>query len=417
MDFKTGAWDYPSSVIGLATRREVRGYANANLPLQLTGIQINDAATPTPTKFLDLTYSYPASPNNDGRITSEAESVTNITTSYQYDKLARLSSASSTNWGLAFGYDEYGNRTGQSVTAGAALAFTATYNANNQMSGTDACSNLYSYDANGNQLRLPDCSLLAYDADNRMSKWSRSGSNTEYYQYHPGGARVWKYTAGAPPSSTFYLYGPSGQMLADTSGNEYVYFAGRQMYAMNAWKGTVQYFDRLGTKRKWEGWGQSAGSISYYPFGDRTGAGTNSTEFASTYRDASSGLDYAINRYYSSSMGRFLSADPYMASGGPSDPQSWNRYGYGANDPVNRYDPTGLMADANPGDTTGDCIAVYVNGISWGCLGGTGTGTIGGGGGGICQVGFVGDPLVPMPTCGAPPPLPEMEPDPAKEPR
>src|SRR5271166_191578 len=36
-----------------------------------------------------------------------------------------------------------------------------------------------------------------------------------------------------------------------------------------------------------------------------------------------------------------MSPDPYTASGGPSDPGSWNRYAYTEGDPVNGVDPTG----------------------------------------------------------------------------
>jgi hypothetical protein len=50
-------------------------------------------------------------------------------------------------------------------------------------------------------------------------------------------------------------------------------------------------------------------------------------------------LDYADQRYYASSFGRFTTPDPYIASGGPADPQSWNRYTRG--DPVNRLDRRG----------------------------------------------------------------------------
>jgi hypothetical protein len=47
--------------------------------------------------------------------------------------------------------------------------------------------------------------------------------------------------------------------------------------------------------------------------------------------------------------GRFLSPDPYQASGGSGVPQSWNRYAYVMNDPVNLYDPPGLfISTANP---------------------------------------------------------------------
>jgi len=47
-------------------------------------------------------------------------------------------------------------------------------------------------------------------------------------------------------------------------------------------------------------------------------------------------------RYYGAGTGRFLTADPYQASGGPGDPGSWNRYTYVQGDPINFGDPEGL---------------------------------------------------------------------------
>jgi RHS repeat-associated protein len=60
-----------------------------------------------------------------------------------------------------------------------------------------------------------------------------------------------------------------------------------------------------------------------------------------------SGNDYAVNRYMSPGMGRFLTPDPYTASGGPADPGSWNHYAYTRGDPINRHDPSGLQ-DCDP---------------------------------------------------------------------
>ena len=44
-------------------------------------------------------------------------------------------------------------------------------------------------------------------------------------------------------------------------------------------------------------------------------------------------------RYYDSLTGTFCSADPL--AGHPEDPQSWNRYPYGRNDPIDITDPSG----------------------------------------------------------------------------
>jgi RHS repeat-associated protein len=72
-------------------------------------------------------------------------------------------------------------------------------------------------------------------------------------------------------------------------------------------------------------------------------ATANDTEKYATYtRDSLTGLDYAVNRYYSSIWGRFLSPDPYGASARVLNPQSWNRYAYTIGDPMNSGDPSGL---------------------------------------------------------------------------
>jgi len=48
-------------------------------------------------------------------------------------------------------------------------------------------------------------------------------------------------------------------------------------------------------------------------------------------------------RFYASSYGRFLTPDPMGAkAANPNDPESWNRYSYAIDDPVNRNDPNGL---------------------------------------------------------------------------
>jgi RHS repeat-associated core domain len=55
-------------------------------------------------------------------------------------------------------------------------------------------------------------------------------------------------------------------------------------------------------------------------------------------------LDYMHARYYDPNMGRFLSVDPTMESADLKRPQSWNRYSYVLNSPINALDPDGRQA-------------------------------------------------------------------------
>ena len=67
---------------------------------------------------------------------------------------------------------------------------------------------------------------------------------------------------------------------------------------------------------------------------------TTKWQFTTYERDPESGLDYAVFRYDSSRLGRFMSPDPL--AGTIFNPQSLNRYAYVLNDPVNLIDPLGL---------------------------------------------------------------------------
>jgi RHS repeat-associated protein len=142
------------------------------------------------------------------------------------------------------------------------------------------------------------------------------------------------------------FYSPSGAKLAAynviawstefraVSTGYYEYFGGKMLKNSSGWVNQ----DRLGSVGK------------FFPYGqERPSATTNGTEkFATYFRDSETGLDYAQNRYHSAGDGRFLSPDPYQASGGPSDPGSWNRYAYTRGDPLNRFDRSGLQDDELP---------------------------------------------------------------------
>jgi RHS repeat-associated protein len=105
--------------------------------------------------------------------------------------------------------------------------------------------------------------------------------------------------------------------------------------------------DRLGSVRLHATNGRS----SYQPYGAEVAPTTSDqrTKFATYFRD-SAGLDYAGQRYYSNVTGRFLTPDPADAGAAdPTNPNSWNMYGYAGGDPVNFIDPDGLAPCSSSG--------------------------------------------------------------------
>jgi RHS repeat-associated protein len=310
---------------------------------------------------LDIQYAYPATQNN-GKISSQYDNVSGEQITYMYDSLNRLASATGSGWGQSYNYDGFGNLTDQNVTSGTAPALHVTYDpATNRQ--TAECA-----DANGNLCG----SYYSYDVENRFVRkgapWS--GTPDVAYSYRPGNKRVWKganyvyndQTNWSLPSTdevTFWSitgqklatynlsqYQPGGyytlpQLVATQTGANY-YFGGKLV------KNSTGYVtpDRLGSIGK------------YFPYGqERPSATTDGKEkFATYFRDAETGLDYAKNRYEQPGMGRFITADRYANSAGAGDPGGWNRYAYTGGDPVNRTDPNGLAfcipgADCNDEET------------------------------------------------------------------
>jgi RHS repeat-associated protein len=101
--------------------------------------------------------------------------------------------------------------------------------------------------------------------------------------------------------------------------------------------------DRLGSVRAWIDQNQNINTVQTYPFGEeRKCAKGTSRKFGTYLRDEFSQLDYAEQRYYSSALGRFITPDPFQGSIILGNPDSWNRYAYVLNDPINYSDPHGL---------------------------------------------------------------------------
>ncbi len=105
--------------------------------------------------------------------------------------------------------------------------------------------------------------------------------------------------------------------------------------------------------------GVVAQKISYDEFGvvsSDTNPGFQPFGFAGGLYDAATGLVRFGARDYDSEVGRWTAKDPSRFDGGDS-----NLYGYVANDPLNRTDPTGLLTPLQK-------CKLFVNAITAGCV-------------------------------------------------
>ena len=109
------------------------------------------------------------------------------------------------------------------------------------------------------------------------------------------------------------------------------------------------HWDHLGSTRMMtDENGISIAAFKYYPFGmeaESSGGDEVRQRFTGHERDSGVGLDYMMARSCRMLLGRFLSPDEYDGSVARTLPQSWNRYSYVSNTPVNAIDRTGYAAE------------------------------------------------------------------------
>jgi RHS repeat-associated protein len=215
----------------------------------------------------------------------------------------------------------------------------------------------YSYDAAGNVLNDGTHSYT-YDAENRMIKVDNGSTAT--YAYDPDGHRVQKITTTGnysdPAGTWYFFYDQSGRYVLKANSNftfveGQIYAGARHLASVGGWM-TFSHSDWLGTERfrtYMASTPYTYESCTSLPFGDGlncTGSDVDPLHFTGKERDSESGLDDFDARYYSSSMGRFMSPDWSTAPTGVpyadfSNPQSLNLYGYVKNNPLNATDPDG----------------------------------------------------------------------------
>jgi len=328
-----------------------------------------------------------------------------------YDTLNRLTSARNmattqtslqyAGMNLCWAYDSFGNRTVQSLQSSACPAQSTStwkYGSNNQVSGvfapgsTQASPPPVTYDAAGDVISdTGSGNQYLYDGEGRICAVSSpsplGGFVMTGYIYDAEGNRVSKGQLASWPSNglcpnfsatgvftptNYYVLGPSNEQLTEIDGHgnwlhTNVWAAGSLIATYDTASAGVPTLhfslsDWLGTRRvQTDPNGNVEANFTSLPFGDGfissipSGAqatADDSTEhhFTGKERDTESGNDYFGARYYSSSMGRFMSPDwsakeepvPYAKL---DNPQTLNLYAYVGNNPLSGFDPDGHTVD------------------------------------------------------------------------
>jgi RHS repeat-associated protein len=236
----------------------------------------------------------------------------------------------------------------------------------------------YETTGRGNITQEPGGRTYLYDSENRQVAFctqdpggcvNQSGPGRTLYVYDGDGRRVQK---SEPAGTTTYVYDAQGNLAAEYSTEP----------------GTSQTLyltaDQLGTTRVVTTGTPGASSVvarrDYLPFGEQivpasgdprmnvtgyTQAEGVTLQFTGKERDGASGesgLDYFESRYFSSAQGRFTSPDEPLFDQRAGDPQSWNLYTYGRNNPLSYIDPSGNCsvkagASAATDDPGEPCVA------------------------------------------------------------
>src|SRR5258708_18374230 len=149
--------------------------------------------------------------------------------------------------------------------------------------------------------------------------------------------------------NTQIVYGPQGRfatMNGQTLVKAFVPLPGAQAVYTSSGLAYYRHADHLGSSCLATTPSRTLfSSTAYAPYGEPySQSGTTDLSFTGQDQDTVSGIHDFLMRKYVPVQGRWLSPDPAgLAAVNPGNPQSWNRYAYVGNSPLDSVDPLGLV--------------------------------------------------------------------------
>jgi RHS repeat-associated protein len=283
------------------------------------------------------------------RITGIADALDpNLSWSYGYDVLDRLTGASSAALTQGWTYDANGNRLTETGATPSTYAVSPASNRVSSIAGS--LPRTYAYDAAGNTLSYASATFT-YDNRGRMAT-AANGGVTAAYTYNALGQRVQRSASGV---STLYVYDEAGHLVGEYSATgvliqETVWLGDTPIATLrpDGSGGVVVFYvhaDHLNTPRLIT---DTANNLRWSwesdPFGtnlpDQDPSSTSTFEynlrFPGQQFDGIVGLHYNYFRDFDPAVGRYIESDPIGLNGGR------NTYVYVLGNPVSNYDALGL---------------------------------------------------------------------------
>jgi RHS repeat-associated protein len=309
------------------------------------------------------------------------------------DPSALGSMAPLVSWTHAFAYDQIGNMTWNSDVG------TYSYTDHQPHAVSVAGSKQYFYDANGNVSRTRGREL-EFDYEDRL-KTVENGLKRTHFKYDYQNERVERDSWSTRTVYMSELYDCRANYLRFSTHCYKNILVGGAVIAKVDEKGRSYYFhsNYLGSIISiTDHSGREAARLTYEPFGAEKGQGKFpfNYRFTGQYYDDGADLYFYKSRFYDPRLARFVSPDPVVPVIG--NPQTLNRYTYGANNPINYVDPDGHFAWFIPiiagavlgGVNAGVHHGNILTGMAQGAIAGafiSGAGAIAPAGGGLGAVG------------------------------
>jgi RHS repeat-associated protein len=225
--------------------------------------------------------------------------------------------------------------------------------------GTSEPQATYDIRRNVSPTTAPDSAIAIQDITQITAEFGQVCPDTGHFFYNGDGLRMRKQVAPAGVTQTTDYVWDTGTtpaaVLEETTGSATVdHVNGHGLIAAIQGSSASFYLsDGLGsTVALTNAAGVVTDRYRYDAFGalrSQQGSSTQPFRFAGQQQDTNVGGQpyYLRARYYSPTVGRFLTPDPALGSHAER-PQSWNAYAYVQNNPVNLVDPSGLDSDDEP---------------------------------------------------------------------